>query len=398
MKKLIFIVVTLFIFSCNKKNLTKDVNSLLDDSPIESVAMIKISKVGKINFFSKGFINSQNKDLIEKNSIFQIASMTKTLTSIAAMQLVEQGLISLDEPLDKLLPEMAEIPILNEDKKLIKAKNSITLRHLLTHTAGFGYWFTSERNKDWELIQKELNINEWKFFDKPRLFEAGTTFMYGTNTDWVGKVVEKISGLTLELNFRKNISGPLEMNSTWYNLPKELQNRVVALKRRDFKTQKLIEEENVKVIKKKTFSGGGGLYSSPEDYAKLIQCMLNEGSLNDIKILEPQTFRIMNTKQLVDFKIIHRLVENESTDITPRGTTDNFFDNYDNWTLAWAYEESSNIRPIGTSYWAGLFNTYYTIDYENEFGLVYFTQILPFNDFQSYDLFSKFEKSVYQNL
>lgn len=398
MKKLIFIVVTLFIFSCNKKNLTKDVNSLLDDSPIESVAMIKISKVGKINFFSKGFINSQNKDLIEKNSIFQIASMTKTLTSIAAMQLVEQGLISLDEPLDKLLPEMAEIPILNEDKKLIKAKNSITLRHLLTHTAGFGYWFTSERNKDWELIQKELNINEWKFFDKPRLFEAGTTFMYGTNTDWVGKVVEKISGLTLEQYFRKNISGPLEMNSTWYNLPKELQNRVVALKRRDFKTQKLIEEENVKVIKKKTFSGGGGLYSSPEDYAKLIQCMLNEGSLNDIKILEPQTFRIMNTKQLVDFKIIHRLVENESTDITPRGTTDNFFDNYDNWTLAWAYEESSNIRPIGTSYWAGLFNTYYTIDYENEFGLVYFTQILPFNDFQSYDLFSKFEKSVYQNL
>ena len=398
MKKLIFIVVTLFIFSCNKKNLTKDVNSLLDDSPIESVAMIKISKVGKINFFSKGFINSQNKDLIEKNSIFQIASMTKTLTSIAAMQLVEQGLISLDEPLDKLLPEMAEIPILNEDKKLIKAKNSITLRHLLTHTAGFGYWFTSERNKDWELIQKELNINEWKFFDKPRLFEAGTTFMYGTNTDWVGKVVEKISGLTLEQYFRKNISGPLEMNSTWYNLPKELQNRVVALKRRDFKTQKLIEEENVKVIKKKTFSGGGGLYSSPEDYAKLIQCMLNEGSLNDIKILEPQTFRIMNTKQLVDFKIIHRLVENESTDITPRGTTDNFFDNYDNWTLAWAYEESSNIRPVGTAYWAGLFNTYYTIDYENEFGLVYFTQILPFNDFQSYDLFSKFEKSVYQNL
>ena len=377
MKKLIFIVVTLFIFSCNKKNLTKDVNSLLDDSPIESVAMIKISKVGKINFFSKGFINSQNKDLIEKNSIFQIASMTKTLTSIAAMQLVEQGLISLDEPLDKLLPEMAEIPILNEDKKLIKAKNSITLRHLLTHTAGFGYWFTSERNKDWELIQKELNINEWKFFDKPRLFEAGTTFMYGTNTDWVGKVVEKISGLTLEQYFRKNISGPLEMNSTWYNLPKELQNRVVALKRRDFKTQKLIEEENVKVIKKKTFSGGGGLYSSPEDYAKLIQCMLNEGSLNDIKILEPQTFRIMNTKQLVDFKIIHRLVENESTDITPRGTTDNFFDNYDNWTLAWAYEESSNIRPIELI--------------RSLIGLVYFTQILPFNDFQSYDLFSKFE-------
>ena len=398
MKKLIFIVVTLSIFSCNKKNLTKDVNSLLDDSPIESVAMLKISKDGKIIFFNKGFINSQSKNLIDKNSIFQIASMTKTLTSIAAMQLVEQGLISLDEPLDRLLPEMAEIPILNEDKKLIKAKNSITLRHLLTHTAGFGYGFTSERNKDWELIQKELNINEWKFFDKPRLFEPGTTFMYGTNTDWVGKVVEKISGLTLEQYFRKNISGPLEMNSTWYNLPKELQNRVVALKRRDFKTQKLIEDENVKISKKKTFSGGGGLYSSPEDYAKLIQCMLNKGSLNDIKILEPQTFRIMNTKQLVDFKIIHRLVENDSTDIRPRGTTDNFFDNYDNWTLAWAYEESSNIRPVGTSYWAGLFNTYYTIDYENEFGLVYFTQILPFNDFQSYDLFSKFEKSVYRNL
>ena len=106
----------------------------------------------------------------------------------------------------------------------------------------------------------------------------------------------------------------------------------------------------------------------------------------------------MNSPQLDEFKTTHRHVPVSNVDTKARGDKDNFFDSYDNWTLAWAYEENSISRPYGTAYWAGFFNTYFTIDFKNEFALVYMTQILPFNDIESYNLFTSFERLVYENL
>ena len=125
--------------------------------------------------------------------------------------------------------------------------------------------------------------------------------------------------------------------------------------------------------------------------------MLNRGTYDDIEILKPETFDLMNTPQFEDFKQQHRYVAVGNVDNAARGDKDNFFDNYDNWTLAWGYEENSKIRPLGTSYWAGFYNTYFTIDYQNEFALVHFTQILPFNDRESYNLFTDFERLIYNS-
>ena len=138
------------------------------------------------------------------------------------------------------MPEMSERLILNQDNKVIEPQNSITLRYLLTHTVGFGYWFTSPQLGRWNQLKAEIN---WTENYQPRLFESGTSFMYGTNIDWVGRLIEKISGIDLEQYFRQYISGPLGMDSTWYNVPDELEHLVVATSYRNADTSTVIKNE-----------------------------------------------------------------------------------------------------------------------------------------------------------
>ena len=392
MKKLIILILLIPLASCNqdfKSEVAKEIKS----SQIPAVVMGKIYKNGKMEFYSNGPSRWDRNDTINEHNIFRIASMTKALGSVAALQLVERGKITLDEPLDDYLPEMSSRKIINENNEIIDPKNSITLRHLLTHTAGFGYWFTSEKLSRWNQLKEEINWNENY---EPRLFEAGTTYMYGTNIDWVGRLVEKISGMNLEEYFKKFITGPLEMNSTWFNVPDELESLVVSSSYRE--NGELIKNKYQKRNKTSNYNAGGGLSSSPNDYGKFLACMLNHGEFKGVKILNKETFELMNSPQLNEFKTLHRYVPVGNVDTKPRGDKDNFFDSYDNWTLAWAYEENSINRPVGTGYWAGFFNTYFTIDFKNEFALVYMTQILPFNDIHSYNLFTAYERLVYKNL
>ena len=200
----------------------------------------KINKNGKMKFYSNGPSRWDRNDTINENNIFRIASMTKALGSVAALQLVERGEITLDEPLDDYLPKMSSIKIINYDNEIVDPINSITLRHLLTHTAGFGYWFTSEKLSRWNELKEEIN---WTENYQPRLFESGTSYMYGTSIDWVGRLVEKISGMNLEDYFRENITGPLEMNSTWFNVPEELESLVVTSSYRNLETGELVKNE-----------------------------------------------------------------------------------------------------------------------------------------------------------
>ena len=394
MKKPLLIIILFFIISC-QNNFEKDILNIVKSTEIPAVVMGKINKDGSMDFFSNGPSRWDRNDTINEKNIFSIASMTKALGSVAALQLVEQGKITLDEPLDEYLPNMSSIKILTQDNKIIDPINSITLRHLLTHTAGFGYWFTSKQLSDWGNLKKEIG---WTEYYEPRLFESGTSYMYGTNIDWVGRLVEKISGMNLENYLRKYVTGPLEMNSTWFNVPENLEDLIVTSSYRDKNTGKLVKNKYQKRNKRTSFNAGGGILSSPEDYGKFLVCMLNKGKYKGIRILKDETFELMNSPQLDEFKTTHRHVPVSNVDTKARGDKDNFFDSHDNWTLAWAYEENSISRPYGTAYWAGFFNTYFTIDFKNEFALVYMTQILPFNDIESYNLFTSFERLVYENL
>ena len=232
MKKLLVSIILISAFvgcKTEEKEIEKEKESsqlteYFENTSLPAAIMGHVTEDGNMEWRAFGPAVWNGKDTISENNIFRIFSMTKAIASAAALQLVEQGLIGLDDPLNELMPEMTSIPVLTESGDLYQSDASITLRHLLTHTSGFGYDFTSARLANFK-------PDGWEYEDYPRLFEPGERWHYGTSTDWVGKIIEKVSGQDLETYLRENITGPLEMNSTWFNVPDDLKNRIVSCSR-----------------------------------------------------------------------------------------------------------------------------------------------------------------------
>ena len=352
-------------------------------------------------FFSFGHARWDELEKITHDHIFRIASMTKVVTSVAAMQLVEKGMITLDEPLNTILPILNKIKILNDSGDLVEPNVPITLRHLLTHTAGFAYAFSSNKLNDITRGEWAADSSVWEYEQYPgldfheslRIFESGKEYRYGTNTDWVGYLIEKISGITLEDYFRKNISGPLGLSKTWFNVPDELSYLYTDYGYRDDNGKIIAYDDRIRT-KTTKFSGGGGLNSSPSDYMKFLKCLLNYGELDGIRILKKETVEIMISNHL-DKNLIYEETGFPSINIE-EGDNGTFFDENDKWSLAWAIENnpSEKFRTIGTGYWAGYYNSYFTINYDSKMIVVYFTNFIPFNDIESFNLFRVFEKSI----
>ncbi|HCW09147.1 MAG TPA: hypothetical protein DGG95_17460 [Cytophagales bacterium] len=314
--------------------------------------------------------------------------MTKLVTSVAAMQLVEQGKIKLDDDLSVLLPEMAKIPIL-KDGQLITAKKLITLRHLLTHTSGFGYTTT-------DLELSKFDRSKWPHKDLPRRFESGTQFLYGTSSDWAGRLVEKISGMSLENYFQKNITKPLQMKHTWFNVPDSLKPLIVSYGRRGDDGKQPLMESAGRLPSKRVneYSGGAGLYSSPEDYSKLLQCLLNYGEWKGVRILKRKTVEDMGKNQIGEI-----VMYNPSAHFNPASccNLNGILSPTTKWSLDGLIdtEDKPYGRKAGTILWGGLLNTYFFIDYKSGIAASIYTQHLPFNHPATTSLFEKFSEMIY---
>ena len=391
MKKLLLSLVLISAFlgcKTEKKEITaekqsSELDAYFENSTLPAAVMGSVTRDGEMQWKAYGPALWEGTDTIDENNIFRIFSMTKAIASVAALQLVEQGLLSLDDPLNELMPEMATIPIMRADGELYKSDAPITLRHLLTHTAGFGYEFLDAR------LQK-FDTTGWKHADMPRLFEPGARWQYGTNTDWVGKVVEKVSGQDLEAYLRKHITGPLGMNSTWFNVPEELSEQTVSWGTRDstgFSQYPRISEPVT------SYEAGGGLFASPKDYLTFLKCILNNGKYKGGQILKAETVALLFQNQLPKgLSLDHNLPEGG---LPP--TVGQFPDETDLFSLAWALENSADeaMRAPGTAYWAGIANSFYSLDPTTGVAVVYFTQFLPFNDKETYDFYRLYEKEVY---
>ncbi|MFN3997638.1 serine hydrolase domain-containing protein [Algoriphagus sp.] len=395
MRQLLVVLIIISIVGCETEK--QESNVALDELPLETyfqnsqlpaAIMGYINKEGDMHWYAYGPSVWGGRDTVNENNIFRIFSMTKAIASVAALQLVEKGLINLDEPLDNLMPEMNSIPILTETDELVKARKAITLRHLLTHTAGFGYEFLDYR-------LQSFDKSKWEHDDLPRLFEAGERWQYGTNTEWVGKIVEKISGEDLETYLRNHITGPLQMNSTWFNVPDNLKENIVSWGVRDSTGFKENPRIPAKVVTK--YSAGGGLYSSPKDYLFFLNCIMNDGKYDGGQILKPETVEMMFKNQLEGISLNFNIPVGGFPETIGLG---GFADELDTYGLAWAIENNDDelVRNKGAVYWAGIANSYYTLDKDQEVAVVYFTQFLPFNDKVSYDFYRLFEKEVYSTL
>lgn len=342
------------------------------------------TSVGAIAF---GFVNSEgqawtqtfgsstreNGDSLTADHIFRLASMTKAITSVGLMQLVEKGSIGLDDPVGIYLPEIDAIPLLNEQQMLLNEYQvPVTVRHLLTHTSGFGYAFRSQK------LQNFSKSDRWPHKDHPRVHEAGENWTYGTGTDWAGYLIETVSGMNLEEYFRENITVPLRMHHTWFDVPDSLLHLTVTLGKRTEGAKSDVEEISYSrphhIIG--SYSGGSGLHASLNDYLRFLACIVNQGEFQGVQILQKETVASLFEDQLP------YITGEEHSAIRH--------------SLAWALEGPENDfgRREGSAYWSGIFNTYYSLDINTGIAVVVMTNLLPFPDEEALGLYKLFESMV----
>ena len=336
---------------------------------------------------------------VKPDSIFAIASMTKAVTSAAALQLVERGTLTLDEPVAKHLPQLAKLNVLegfdSSGKPMLRpATKPVTLRRLLTHTSGFAYdtWDGNMLRYNQQAGSPPPNSAP---VVTPLIFEPGTRWQYGTSLDWTGALVEKVSGQTLEQYFQEHILHPLGMNDTSFMVPKEKFERLVSEWRRQ-PDGTLKEDPRVLPPAPKFFNGGGGLYSTAPDYICFMQMILRKGRGPSGTVLEPKTVDMMSSNQIGPLGAgklkTFRPAVSADVDFHP-GATDKFgFGFLINTT---AYEGG---RSAGSLAWAGVANTFYWIDPHRQICAAIMMQFLPFVDPQGVGMLHDFEHSVYATL
>jgi len=336
---------------------------------------------------------------ITADSVFWIASMTKAITATACMQLVEQGKLQLDQPMGKLLPQLESPKVLegfdsNGQPKLRPAKRDITLRHLLTHTAGFTYSIWSEPMAQYEKVTGTPFVGECKnaTFSLPLQFDPGDRWQYGINIDWVGKAVEAVSDQSLEIYFRENIFAPLGMADTGFLIGSAQKARVAPMSQRQQDgTLKPIAFEMPQ--RPEFFMGGGALFSTPRNYMQFVQMFLHGGTFNGARLLKPETVQLMQQNHIGDLDVVTL-----KTTLPETSNDANLFPGMpQKWGLSWDIntEQGPAGRSAGSVAWAGLFNTYFWIDPTKRVTGVIMTQLLPFADAEVLKLFAKFENGLY---
>ena len=335
------------------------------------------------------------------DSVVWIASMTKAITGAAAMQLVERGKLSLDAPARSVIPYLGEVGVLEGfdaagKPRTRKPRRDITLRHLLTHTAGFSYeiW-----NEDIGRYQQALGLPSLaeganESFATPLLFDPGERWEYGINLDWTGKLIEAVSGQKLSQYFRDNLLGPLGMDDTAFFITPAMRERLAVVHHRGADASLSPDMEFEIPQYPEVEMGGGGLYGTAPDYLRFVRMMLNQGRSDSGEvILEAETVAQMSMNAMGASRVtpLRTAMPEQSNDAE-------FFPGIEKqWGLSFMINnaEAPTGRSAGSLAWAGLANTYYWIDPKKGVGGVFATQILPFADEKALPLYYAFEKTVY---
>jgi methyl acetate hydrolase len=335
-------------------------------------------------------------DPMTADTVVWIASMTKAVTAACAMQLVEQGKLSLDGDVAAVLPELARVQVLQgfdaDGKPRLRApKRPMTLRHLLTHTSGFAYdiW-----NQDIGHYMKATGTPGIlactnAALSLPLVFDPGDRWEYGISIDWAGKAVEAVSGLTLDRYMHDNLLAPLGMTDTAFKIGEAQRKRLARIHAR---TQDGLVSTDTELPQDPEFHmGGGGLYSTVGDYLKFAQMILHGGTLNGVQVLRPETVAAMSQNAMGN------LVCNPMKTTAPGSSHDVDFIAGMKWGLSFLINPQAlpTGRSAGSLAWAGLANSYYWIDPVRQVAGVYATQILPFFDPKAVRTFEAFETAVY---
>jgi len=337
------------------------------------------------------------------DTVFRIASMTKAIASVAAMQLVEQGKLKLTEPVPNIDPALGSPQVLegfdaSGAPKLRPAKRPITLRHLLTHTAGFSYdiWDANTGRYVKAAAMPARATGKVASIRTPLAFDPGDKWEYGVNIDWVGRLVEAASGQPLDVYFRDKIFAPLGMKDSGYVTSAEQRARQARVHVRQADGALVPQPLEAPPVLSEFWSAGGPLYSTARDYLVFLQMLLNGGSFNGARVLRPETVAEMARNHTGDIPAGVMKTQNPalSNDV-------DFFPGAPiRWGLGYMLnlQAGPNGRSAGTVSWGGIFNTYYWLDPAKRVTGLIMTQILPFADQRAVKLYGQFERGVYDSL
>jgi methyl acetate hydrolase len=333
---------------------------------------------------------------LTQDALFRIASMTKPVTSVALMQLVEKGRISLDDPAEEYLPELKGLQVIASFDPATGAytlrppANPPTVRHFLTHTSGLAYAFTSPI---WRDIKPRAG--ETFPFGGPLLFDPGERWHYSTSTDVCGKLVETVSGQKLEDYFRQNIFAPLKMEDTSYNVPEAKGPRLVAQQQRaGERMDGAIELQKPQPpLTIASPIGGGGLASTAADYGRFVRMLLNGGTLDGARVLNAETVALMGENHIGAVSVP------ALKSALPRSADFTFIaDGRDKWGLGFLIttDQVQGKRSPGSLSWGGINNTFFWIDPARGIAGVIMMQYLPFADAKALATYDTFERGAYQ--
>jgi CubicO group peptidase (beta-lactamase class C family) len=369
------------------------------DQGLAPNAVTFVARRGKIvHFKAFGYSNLANKSLVKQDDIFRIASQSKAITTVALLTLFEEGKFLLEDPISKYIPAFKNPKVLESfDKQTLEyktrpAKREITIHDLLTHTAGIPYEHPLDARPEFAKIPffnstEKITIEEgvnW-LAARPLMADPGEQYMYGLNTDVIGRLVEVLSGMSLADCLQKRIFEPIGMKDTYFYLPDNKANRLVELyskpKNEDVLTVHANNNyRNFATTGAKTYySGGAGLLSTIEDYAKFCQMILNGGSFNNKQILGRKTIELMTRNHIGNLSVGNR--------------NDKFSLGFEIFTDAGKYGDNAS---VGSLMWGGMYCSEYTIDPKEEIIALVFTNVQPYAHYA--DFVRKFRILTYQAL
>ena len=337
------------------------------------------------------------------DTMFRIASMTKAVTSVAALQLVEQGKLTLDGPLPDIDPALSAPQVLegfdpSGTPRLRPARRPVTLRHLLAHTAGFGYdlWGAETARYVEAAGMPARSTGKIASIRLPLLFDPGERWEYSVGTDWVGLIAEAVSGQLRGAYFQQHIFDPLGMADTVFGDAATPGQRARLASEHQRQADGFLQAQPHEIPVKPEYRGGGGLYSTAPDYMTFLRMLLHGGAFNGARILHPDTAAMLGQNQIgaIEAGIMKTAMPTRSADI----------DLFPGASLKWGLatminaEAGPNGRSAGTLTWAGLYNTHYWIDPARRVVGVLMTQILPFGDPAAMRLYGQFERAAYDSL
>ena len=339
-------------------------------------------------------------DAMTLDTVFRIASMTKAVTATAAMQMVEAGKLALDQPAGEVLPELANPMVLEGfdaagKPRLRPAREKITLRRLLTHTAGFVYdTWNADRKRYGEVTGlPAARTGKLAALNVPLGFEPGERWEYGINIDWAGRMVEAVSGQNLEAYMQARIFAPLAMRDSSFDPRPDWNARTVQVHARQADGSLQPIDSPPPPADREFYPGGGGIFSTAPDYLAFLRMLLGGGSFNGARVLQPETVALMAQNHMGEL------------DVQPLRTFNPEFSNdaeffpgmSKKWGLSFLINtrDTPSGRSAGSLAWAGINNTYFWLDPKKRVAGVLMTQILPFADPAVLGLLDRFEAAVY---